>query len=282
MPILIVGYFCAVLAALALIAFPQLRRALAAQLSGLGTRGVQGSQRLARSCRCGTGASLQGLSQAARSLLSHARCSKGWLLLAAALVLSPPLLVLLATDKPEFVFREHDRNSDARIEALLAGEQLVAPEPLPPAVFLAREVERVIPEVAGASRNWTALDAAFRQRLLMVFKLMRERHGYQLVLLEGYRSPERQSRLAALGPQVTGAGAMMSYHQYGLAADVALIRNGRIVIDESGGWAARGYRLYGELAETVGLTWGGRWKMRDLGHVELRRPGVLARAPYPS
>ena len=40
----------------------------------------------------------------------------------------------------------------------------------------------------------------------------------------------------------------------------------------------RGYELYGELAASLGLTWGGGWKsIKDLGHVELRRPGVLRR-----
>jgi peptidoglycan L-alanyl-D-glutamate endopeptidase CwlK len=35
-----------------------------------------------------------------------------------------------------------------------------------------------------------------------------------------------------------------------------------------------GYRLYGEYAESVGLVWGGRWKMMDFGHVELRKSGM--------
>jgi peptidoglycan L-alanyl-D-glutamate endopeptidase CwlK len=41
----------------------------------------------------------------------------------------------------------------------------------------------------------------------------------------------------------------------------------------------RGYELYGQAAESVGLVWGGRWKMMDLGHVELRRKGVLGKRP---
>jgi len=41
----------------------------------------------------------------------------------------------------------------------------------------------------------------------------------------------------------------------------------------------RGYELYGEVAASLGLTWCGGWKnLKDLGHVELRRPGVLRRA----
>ena len=129
-----------------------------------------------------------------------------------------------------------------------------------------------------ASRNWRQLDPLFTQRLLVAFKLMQERHGYQMVLIEGYRSPERQAQLFGQGSHVTQARANMSYHQYGLAADSAFFRDGKLLISERDPWAMRGYELYGEIAEQVGLSWGGRWKMRDLGHVELRRKGVLGQA----
>jgi peptidoglycan L-alanyl-D-glutamate endopeptidase CwlK len=171
---------------------------------------------------------------------------------------------------------------DPQILALLQGEQLVPPPPLPPEVFTTVEVEAERPMIASASREWGALDADFRQRLLLVYKLMRERHGYEMVLLEGYRSPERQEQLLSRGPQVTRAGAWRSYHQFGLAADCAFFRGGRVVISEKDPWAARGYQLYGEVAESVGLHWGGRWRnLADLGHVELQRPGVLHAAAPP-
>ena len=70
------------------------------------------------------------------------------------------------------------------------------------------------------------------------------------------------------------AGAWQSYHQYGVAADVAFWRDGRVVISEKDDWAARGYERLGQVAEAHGLTWGGRWRMRDLGHVEWRTPEV--------
>ncbi|MCY1535230.1 D-alanyl-D-alanine carboxypeptidase [compost metagenome] len=69
------------------------------------------------------------------------------------------------------------------------------------------------------------------------------------------------------------AKANQSYHQYGLAADNAFYRNGKLVISEKDPWAMEGYRLYGEAAESVGLVWGGRWSFRDYGHVEYRKPG---------
>ena len=97
-----------------------------------------------------------------------------------------------------------------------------------------------------------------------------------MVLLEGYRSPERQTQLAALGPQVTRAGAFESWHQYGMAADCAFMRDDRIVISEQDPWAASGYAAYGEVARSVGFVWGGGWRsIKDFGHVELRRDGVL-------
>jgi peptidoglycan LD-endopeptidase CwlK len=168
------------------------------------------------------------------------------------------------------------RAVNPQVAALLHGEQLVAPPPLPPELFLTREVQSALPLVASASRQWELLDADFRQRLLVVFKVMREEHRYDMVLIEGYRSAERQAALAALGPAVTRAGAGRSYHQHGLAADCAFLIDGRIVVSEQDPRAARGYELYGQVAQSLGLVWGGRWKsLKDIGHVELRRAGVM-------
>jgi peptidoglycan L-alanyl-D-glutamate endopeptidase CwlK len=104
---------------------------------------------------------------------------------------------------------------------------------------------------------------------------MRGRHGYDMVLVEGYRSPQRQAALAAMGPAVTRAGPYESWHQYGLAADCAFLRGGKVVISERDPWAMRGYTAYGEVARSLGLTWGGNWRsIKDYGHVEWRRePG---------
>jgi peptidoglycan L-alanyl-D-glutamate endopeptidase CwlK len=163
------------------------------------------------------------------------------------------------------------RPVDEQVAELLRGESLVPPPALPPELFTTREIEQARPMTATASRQWELLDEGFRQRLLMVFKQMRERHGYEMVLLEGYRSPERQAALAALGPSVTLAGPFESLHQHGMAADCAFIRDGRIVISERDVWAMRGYEKYGEVARGLGLTWGGDWRsLKDYGHIEWR------------
>jgi len=169
--------------------------------------------------------------------------------------------------------------SDTQLTALLEGEHLIPPPPLPPDVFLTAEVAQERPLLASADRRWEQLDPQFVQNVLRIFKVMRDEHGYEMALLEGWRSPNRQAQLAAQGPQVTQAGAWQSYHQFGLAVDCAFLRDHKLVISERDPWAMQGYTLFGQVAERLGLTWGGRWKMMDFGHIEWRKPGVKLGAP---
>lgn len=205
-----------------------------------------------------------------------------WLLTACALLVFTPILLAIFL-RPHVELDGFDDTvsgeSNRIVAELLQGEQLVPPPALPPEAFQTREVELIRPMLKYASRDWERLDLDFQQRLLLVFKLMEERHGYKMVLLEGYRSPERQNQLAQMGGHVTNARAFQSWHQYGLAADCAFLRNGKVVITERDPWAMQGYQLYGEIAEELGMVWGGRWKMMDLGHIELRKPGVKRKAP---
>jgi peptidoglycan L-alanyl-D-glutamate endopeptidase CwlK len=198
------------------------------------------------------------------------------LLAASVLVTVPPLLALMLSGRGMLAGYDSDTQAiNDQIAGVLQGEQLAAPAPLPPLAFTTAEVTLVRPMLDSANRNWQLLDPAFAQRLLLVFKIMKERHGYDMAILEGYRSPERQNALAAIGPGVTNARAFQSYHQFGLAADCAFLRDGKLVISEKDPWAMRGYQFYGAAAEAAGLTWGGRWTMMDFGHAELRVVGTI-------
>lgn len=213
------------------------------------------------------------------SLATRLHAQRKLLLILGAIVLTPVVIaVSLREHRTLEGFDDRVADRDLVIATLLHGEQLVPPPALPPEVFTTAEVELLRPSIGFASREWEKLDVDFQQRLLQIFKIMEERYGYRMALIEGYRSPERQAMLAAMGPHVTNAGAYQSYHQVGLGADCAFYRDGKLVISEKDPWAMRGYRLYGELAQAFGLTWGGNWKMLDFGHVELRKPGVLRRA----
>ncbi len=190
------------------------------------------------------------------------------------LIAGPPLIAFGLRRRHVLEFAEDTRDVNQQIALLLNGEQLVPPAPLPPDVFVTAEVAVVRPNLMAANRDWSLLDADFRQRLLVAYRIMAT-HGYQMALLEGYRSPDRQNQLAGQdGAVVTNAAAYQSYHQYGLAADSAFYRDGKLVISEQDPWAMRGYALFGDVAKQLGLTWGGNWRMRDYGHVEWRRASV--------
>ena len=167
---------------------------------------------------------------------------------------------------------------ESEVGMRLDEEKLVPPPDLPPSMFISTER----PNLEGADRDWKHMDAGFTQVVLKLFAKMEQR-GYPMALLEGYRSPERQEMLASKGPSVTNARAFQSKHQYGLAADLAFMRDGKLVISERDPWAAAGYKALGEEAESLGLVWGGRWAMRDLGHVEnAAKISTLAKTNAPS
>jgi len=199
------------------------------------------------------------------------------LMLAALVLVSVPVLLALILGGASLLDAAYseDRPSNEQVLALLQGEQLALPVAPPPLAFTTADVVQIRPLLDSANRNWQLLDPGFSRRLLQVFRVMREQHGYQMAILEGYRSPERQNLLALAGSGVTSARAFQSYHQFGLAADCAFLRDGKLLISEKDPWAMRGYRLYGEVAEAAGLRWGGRWTMMDFGHVELQQSGRL-------
>ena len=231
---------------------------------------------------------------------SHWHLQQWWILISGFLLFSSILIFAFTRPiSPTKIEADYLREVDPQIYSLLDGQMLS-----PPAEVNASLIEEAImaesqietqhsvqaeafnpniedlhmqsshSDIATADRKWHKMNPRYKQRLLMVFKIMQERYGYEMVLLEGYRSPERQNLLAG-NRHVTRAKGFQSYHQFGLAADIAFKRNGKVVISERDPEVMKGYQLYGEVAESVGLTWGGRWKsIQDYGHTEYRMPGL--------
>lgn len=202
-----------------------------------------------------------------------------WLVVAVLVLAAPPILVLQLRRQVMLDGFDGAMAASDHVVGLLRGERLAPPPSLPPAVFVAAEAELrhagsavAAPEaIASADRKWDRIDPDFQQRVLAIYRVMREQYGYQMVLVEGYRSPERQAALARKGVGVTRAGAGQSCHQHGLAVDSALYRDGKLHWDMGDAWTRRGYLLYGELAVQAGLEWGGNWRsLKDYVHLELR------------
>lgn len=232
---------------------------------------------------------------------SHWHLQQWWILIAGFFLLSSIMLFAFTRPiDPTKIEANYLRKTDPQIYALLNGDVLSPPPEVDESLVDQAVVEAQILEDAYrrensivasnipleqngeiqhgqldtsmVNRKWDKMNPRYKQRLLMVFKIMKETHGYEMVLLEGYRSPQRQNSLSG---RVTNARAFQSYHQFGLAADVAFKRDGKVVISERDPWAMKGYQLYGQVAESVGLVWGGRWKtILDYGHTEYRMPGL--------
>lgn len=237
---------------------------------------------------------------APEQLQSHWHLQQWWILVAGFLLFSSIMIFAFTRPiNPTRIEANYLREVDPQIYALLDGQMLSPPAEveqslIEEAVHAAVDVESTqfsilaerfnsniedvhkhsYTDLLSADRKWHKMNPRYKQRLLMVFKIMQERYGYEMVLLEGYRSPERQNSLAG-NSHITRARAFQSYHQFGLAADIAFKRNGKVIISERDPWAMQGYQLYGTVAESVGLTWGGRWtSIQDYGHSEYRMPGL--------
>lgn len=84
----------------------------------------------------------------------------------------------------------------------------------------------------------------------------------------GYRSFKEQDALfnkLVNGKRVTKARGGLSWHNYGVAADVVFLENGKWSWAEKHDW-----KKLGDLGKSVGLEWGGDWKsFPDRPHFQL-------------
>lgn len=89
-----------------------------------------------------------------------------------------------------------------------------------------------------------------------------------LKLTQTLRTMDEQARLYAQGRDLPGrivtyAKPGQSPHNWGMAFDVAFMGSRPYPSADDPVW-----EKLGELGEGLGLTWGGRWKLRDLDHFE--------------
>ena len=109
------------------------------------------------------------------------------------------------------------------------------------------------------------LQPALVQKLHELEALAKE-NGIDFRVTSGYRSPEAQAKLYAQGRTTPGkivTHLRHSKHNEGKAFDVVILKNGSPV------WALNDYTKIGQLGKSIGLTWGGDWKMKDCAHFQI-------------
>lgn len=93
--------------------------------------------------------------------------------------------------------------------------------------------------------------------------------GIDVIITSTLRTFAEQDALYAkgrttAGPKVTAAKAGESFHNYGLAFDFAPIEHGKIDWNDT-----ELFRRCGEIGESIGLSWAGRWKrFREMAHMQ--------------
>ncbi len=93
--------------------------------------------------------------------------------------------------------------------------------------------------------------------------LWADEHGFRVTFGEAYRTPEQ----AALNAK-KGSGIANSLHTQRLAVDLNLFVNGDYQTQSAA------YLPLGEFWESIGGSWGGRFKKPDGNHFSLEHDGV--------
>ena len=135
--------------------------------------------------------------------------------------------------------------------------------------------KRTLENLASLNRKARAQFEAF----LAAAQPILAKHGVQAEVISGLRSWAQQAALYAQGRTkpgriVTKARPGSSWHNYGLAIDLALFRAGVYLDEKNPRLADQVYRDLGSLAKSMGIEWAGEWKsFPETPHFQFR-PGI--------
>lgn len=102
-------------------------------------------------------------------------------------------------------------------------------------------------------------------RFLVIVESIMTPKGVSVEVISGLRSWAAQAALYAsgrtkAGPIVTKAKPGSSWHNYGLAIDLGLFKNGVYLDEKKPAEADKLYAEIGRIAEANGIEWAGHWK----------------------
>lgn len=107
-------------------------------------------------------------------------------------------------------------------------------------------------------------------------------HGYEYKVISGNRTWEEQAKIYAQGRTapgkiVTNARPGYSNHNYGIAVDMGVFKNGKYLDGDKPSEAEAFHRKAAEVAEKYNIEWGGSWKsFKDYPHFEYRTGKTLS------
>jgi hypothetical protein len=121
-------------------------------------------------------------------------------------------------------------------------------------------VRRFLRDDIAAAPKFQGVQADLAEKAQKLFDLAR-REGYDLQVRSGYRTVAEQTGIAARSTIAAAPGR--SQHNIGAALDVRLLKDGQRIEDRAA------WQKIGEMGESLGLRWGGRFRKYDPMHFDL-------------
>lgn len=113
-------------------------------------------------------------------------------------------------------------------------------------------------------------------------QILAKAHGYEYKAISGNRTFEEQAKLYEQGRTtpgriVTNAKPGYSNHNFGLAVDMGVFKNGKYLDESNPSEAEAFHRKAATVGEKYNLEWGGNWRsFKDYPHFEYKTSKTLA------
>lgn len=164
---------------------------------------------------------------------------------------------ILFPDQPDEWDGDFANRSKAALEALIHPPVIQTPE--------TPQTSAGGPVDARSEGNIATLHRVVQPKARQMVKLAAE-NGITIKITSGTRTYAEQDKLFAQGG-VTKARGGQSNHNFGLAFDITIFKDGQPV------WESPQYKTLGGLGKSLGFTWGGDWtSIVDEPHFELHPP----------
>ena len=113
-------------------------------------------------------------------------------------------------------------------------------------------------------------------------KILAKAYGYEYKAISGNRSWDEQAKLYAQGRTspgkiITNAKPGYSNHNFGIAVDMGVFKNGKYLDENNPDEAESFHRIAAKTAEKYNIEWGGNWKtFKDYPHFEYKTGKTLS------
>ena len=135
----------------------------------------------------------------------------------------------------------------------------------------AKNVITMHPKVQEIFRNWIAES-----------QMLAKAHGYEYKAISGNRTWDEQAKIYAQGRTspgkiVTNAKPGYSNHNYGIAVDMGVFKDGKYLDELKPAEAEAFHNKAAIIAEKYNIEWGGNWKsFKDYPHFEYKTGKTLS------